>query len=100
MSRTDTRKAAILLAAMTEAGKHGYAHVTREQIAQRAECAPGLVSFYFGTMVCMKRAIMSEAIRTRNLPIIAQGLADRHPKAMRAPVELRTAAAMTLAGVV
>lgn len=100
MSRTDTRKAAILLAAMTEAGKHGYDRVTREAIAQRADCAPGLVSHYFGTMPQMKRAIMSEAIRTRNLRIVAQGLTTRHPKAMRAPLELRTAAAMTLAGVV
>ena len=96
----DTRKLALLDAAMTEARKCGYNRVTREQIAARADCAPGLVSFYFGTMRQMKRAIMSEAIRTHNLPIIAQGLADRHPKAMRAPVELRTAAAMTLAGVV
>lgn len=100
MRRADTRKAAILLAAMTEAGKHGYDRVTREQIARRAECAPGLVSFYFGTMPQMKRSIMSEAVRTRELRIIAQGIADRHPKAMRAPLELRQAAAMTLAGVV
>lgn len=98
MSRTDTRKAAILLAAMTEAGKHGYDRVTREAIAQRAECAPGLVSFYFGTMPQMKRAIMSEAIRTRNLRIVAQGLTTRHPKAMRAPLELRQAALLSMVG--
>lgn len=98
MSRTDTRKAAILLAAMTEAKQHGYANVTREQIAQRAECAPGLVSFYFGTMPQMKRAIMSEAIRTRELSIIAQGIVDGHPKAKRAPLELRQAAVSALMG--
>lgn len=90
----DTRKQRILDAAMTEAKQHGYTNVTREAIAQRAECAPGLVSHYFGTMPQMKRAIMSEAIRTRELSIIAQGIVDGHPKAKRAPEELRRAAVM------
>src|SRR5574340_633766 len=98
--KRDTKKQSILTAAMTEAKQHGYANVTREQIAQRAECAPGLVSFYFGTMQHMKRAIMSEAIRTRELSIIAQGIVDGHPKAKRAPLELRQAAVMSLVGVV
>lgn len=96
----DTRKLHILACAMTEAKQHGYSNVTREAIAQRAECAPGLVSFYFGTMLHMKRAIMSEAIRTRELSIIAQGIVDGHPKAKRAPLELRQAAVSALMGVV
>lgn len=96
----DTRKLHILACAMTEAKQHGYTRVTREAIAARAECAPGLVSFYFGTMLHMKRAIMSEAIRTRELRIVAQGIADGHPKAKRAPLELRQAAMMSLVGVV
>lgn len=94
----DTRKLHILACAMTEAKQRGYANVTREAIAQRAECAAGLVSFYFGTMKELKRAIMSEAIRSRDLRIIAQGVADGHPKAMRAPLELRQAAIDTLRG--
>lgn len=95
----DKRKTQILAAAMVEAKQHGYTNVTREQIAQRAECASGLVSFYFGTMVDLKRAIMSEAIRTRELRIVAQGIADGHPKAKRAPEELRHAALKHLMGV-
>lgn len=95
----DTRKLAILAAAMTEAKQRGYSNVTREAIAARADCATGLVSHYFGTMVCMKRAIMSEAIRTRELRIVAQGIVDGHPKAKRAPEELRRAAVATLMGV-
>src|SRR5574340_103213 len=94
--KSDTKKKTILTAAMTEAKQHGYANVTREQIAQRAECAPWLVSFYFCTMQHMKRAIMSEAIRTRELSIIAQGIVDGHPKAKRAPLELRQAAVSAL----
>lgn len=95
----DTRKLTILAAAVAEAVQVGYQQVTREGIAQRADCAPGLVSFYFGTMVCMKRSIMSEAIRTRQLRIVAQGIADGHPKAKRVPLELRQAALQALMGV-
>jgi AcrR family transcriptional regulator len=96
MSRTDQRKQRILAAAIAEAKQHGYSNVTRDAIAQRADCAAGLVSFYFGTMPQMKRTIMSEAIRTRELRIVAQGIADGHPKAKRAPLELRRAAIATL----
>ena len=92
MSKSDKTKQRILGAAMTEATQRGYAHVTREAIAQRAETSPALVSHYFGTMVTMRRAIMSEAIRARHLRIVAQGLLDKHPKAKRAPDELKAAA--------
>ena len=99
MSKDTDKKRHLLKCAMTEARHHGYANVTREAIAQRATCAPGLVSFYFGTMPELKRAIMSEAIRTRELRIVAQGIADGHPKAKRAPEELRVAALQSLMGV-
>lgn len=95
----DKRKQSILCAAVAEAKRHGYTNVTREAIAQRAECATGLVSFYFGTMVDLKRAIMSEAIRTRELRIVAQGIADGHPKAKRAPDDLKLEALKLLMGV-
>lgn len=95
----DKRKTQILAAAMVEAKQQGYQNVTREAIAQRATCAPGLVSFYFGTMPELKRAIMSEAIRTRELRIVAQGIADGHPKAKRAPDDLKLEALKHLMGV-
>lgn len=95
----DKRKQQILTAAVTEARQHGYRNVTREAIAQRAGCAAGLVSHYFGTMVDLKRAIMSEAIRTRELRIVAQGIADGHPKAKRAPDDLKLEALKYLMGV-
>lgn len=94
----DTRKQHILDCAMHEAHRAGYSHVTREAIAARAECASGLVSHYFGTMIELKRAIMSEAIRTRALRIVAQGIADGHPKCKRVSDELRVAAIDTLRG--
>jgi AcrR family transcriptional regulator len=95
----DARKLAILAAAVAEAKRHGYMNVTRHMIAERAGCTPALVPYYFGTMNELRRAIMSEAIRTRELRIVAQGIADGHPKAKRVPLELRQAALSSLMGV-
>jgi len=92
MSKSDKTKQHILDCAMVVSARVGYAHATREAIAQRAELSPALVSHYFGTMVELRRAIMSEAIRARHLRIVAQGLLDKHPKAKRAPDELKAAA--------
>ena len=92
MSKSDKTKQRILDAAMIEAAQVGYMRVTRNAIAERAETSRALVSHYFGTMVTMRRAIMSEAIRARHLRIVAQGLLDKHPKAKRAPDELKAAA--------
>lgn len=90
------RKPAILRAATTLARQHGYTKVSREAIATAAECSPALVSTYFGTMLKLQRAVMGEAIRVRDLTIIAQGLAQRDARAMRAPEELRRAAVESL----
>jgi AcrR family transcriptional regulator len=91
------RKAQILEAAVQLSAAQGYSHVTREGIATAAECAPGLVSNYFGTMTNLRRDIMRAAIRQRNLTIIAQGLAAKDAHACKAPDELKKAALETLA---
>ncbi len=92
----DARKAEILAAALAEARMVGYRHVSREAIAARAECSPGLVSAYFGTMQALRRAIMSAAIARRDLVVLAQGLAAGDSKAKAAPDALRRAAAEAL----
>lgn len=94
----DTRKTELLDAAVALATRHGYMNVTRHMIAERAGVTPALVPYYFGTMNELRRAIMSEAIRVRALRIIAQGIADGHPKAKRAPDELKREAVMSLVG--
>lgn len=91
-----TRQRDIITAALRMAERHGYAAVTRDQIADAAGCSPGLVSVHFGTMPQLRRAIMGEAIRTRALAVIAQGLAARDKRAMGAPEELRREAVVSL----
>lgn len=95
----DQRKTELLQAAVALAAAHGYMNVTRGMIAERAGVTPALVPYYFGTMNELRRAIMSEAVRTRSLRIVAQGLADGHPKANRAPDELKREALAALLGV-
>lgn len=93
------RKHSILAAALELAADHGFEKITRDQIAARAECATGLVSLYLGTMVQLRRAVMSEAIRTRNLNVLAQGLVAKHPKAEAAPDDLKREAVASILGV-
>ena len=90
------RKAEILSAALTVAGEVGYQRVSREAIAARADCSPGLVSAYFGTMPALRRAIMSAAIARRDLVVLAQGLAVGDSKARCAPETLKRAAVEAL----
>ena len=88
----------ILAAAVRVSITVGYNRITRDDIALAAGCSPALVSEIFGTMTCMRRAMQRAAVANHVLPVIAQGLALRDPHALRAPAELRAAAAASLAG--
>ena len=70
------RRAEILHHALKLAKRDGYRHVTREAIATASQCAPSLVTCYLGTRDEMQAAIMHEAIQTRCLRVVAQGLVD------------------------
>lgn len=92
------RKDQILQAAIKVAARPGgWARLTREAVAKEAECAEGLPSKYFGTMVNFKRAIMRAAIQDWNLSVIAQGLAAGDKVAMKAEDALKRKALDTLA---
>lgn len=91
------RKASILSCAMKVAETHGYHQMTREQVARAADVSPALVSHYLGTMVEMRRTVMRAACASRNLPIIAQGLALKDKHALKLPPDVRAAAGASLA---
>lgn len=90
------RRQTILTAALAVATSAGYLRTTRDAVAAAAGCSPALVSFHLGTLPQMQRAIMGEALRTRCLRVIAQGLAHGDRRALNAPAELREAAAASL----
>jgi len=102
MSRTrlepDVRKKLILLAAVVIAERDGYTRMRRADIAHEAGVATGLVSRYFGTMTQLKRTVMRHAVTEGTLPVIAQGIANRDPHALKAPEEMRKAAVQSMLG--
>jgi len=65
------------------AEKHGYHHITREMIADKAVIATGTVSLHLGTMAQMRKSIVRHAVRTANKPIMAQAILARDPYVMR-----------------
>lgn len=102
--RNTARDAAILDVAGRLALEHGYRNVTRDMIAAAAGVASGTVSNYGGerftnggvptgsAMARIRHALMRRAVETGDLPIVAQGLANRDPIALDAPEQLRMAA--------
>lgn len=91
------RKDQILTAAVNLASLNGYQNVTREAIAEAAQCAPASVSHYFGTMTQLRRDIVRAAVRHAILPVIAQALAARDPHVKKASDELKQKALALLA---
>lgn len=87
----------IMTAALRIASKRGYLNMVRGEIAEEAGSSPGLVNHYFGTMDALRDAVMTEAVKTGQLDVIAQGLAAGHAVARDAPPELREAAVRALA---
>jgi len=93
----DKRKEQIIDAAVKVAGQPGgWAKLTREAVAREAQCAEGLISKYFGTMITFRRTIMRHAIKAANLSVVAQGLAAGDSYAKKADADLKARALATL----
>ena len=92
----DVRKDHILRTALVAAKEHGYTSVTRTLLAEKAKVSPGLVTYYFASMVQLKRAIMRAAVEHEILEVIAQGLSMGDKNAQKASDELKARAAIAL----
>jgi AcrR family transcriptional regulator len=86
----------ILDAAFTLAVECGYRALRRDNIAERAGVAGGTVNLHYATMENLKAAIMRRAIDAEQLDILAAGMAEGDPVAMKAPKPLRVRALQTL----
>ena len=83
--------------AALELAKHKpYYRVTRNEIADAVGVAGSVVQWHFGTVKKMRRQIMWAAIAAERLDIIAQGIANQDPYALKAPAELRAKALESL----
>lgn len=85
----------MIKAGLTLAAKHGFDRVSRDMVARHIGCSPALLSRYW-TAPQFHACLMEFAVMQNNLPVIAQGLAARHPAALAAPLEIRQAAAASL----
>lgn len=98
-NKVESSKATILAAAIKVAARPGgWSKLTRDAVAREAQCADGLVSKYFGTMIAFRRSIMRAAIVNEELRVIAQGIAAGDKCAQKADPELKARALTTLAG--
>ena len=73
----------LLTAAVELAEKHGYKHITRDQISERAGCSTGSVSNGLGTMAQMRKTVVRHAVRTGNQRIIAQAIVEQEPYVLK-----------------
>lgn len=95
---TDRMKTMILSTAMQLANLHGFGRVTRNMIADRAEIATGSVSYHWKDMKKLERAMVERAIETRNLKVLGQAIAAKHPATKDVDSELKRDAVLCVAG--
>ncbi len=87
--KPEIRKEAIIAEALRLATVGNYDQVQRKQIADNLGVSPPALTYHFGTMPQLKRAVMRAAIAAENLKVIAQGLVAQDEHAKKAPAELQ-----------
>jgi len=91
------RKEHILGVAVDLAKQQSYNKITRDGVAEKAGVSMGLVTKYFGTMNQLKNDVVRYAIKNEVVEIVAQCVANQHPKAKKLSPELKTKAIEFLA---
>lgn len=90
-------KELILSHALKLCASRGMRNVTRDNIAASANVATGSVSYHLGNARELRAAIVAHAIEQKDLTVIAQAYADKHPLALKADPELVTRAVRHMA---
>lgn len=91
------RKMQILNVAVSLAAARGYANLSRGEVAEAAGVSVPLVSKHFRSLGLLKQAVMEHAIQNEILPLIAQGLANKHELVINASEELKEKALLHIA---
>lgn len=90
--KSDSRRAALLDAAVLAAREVGYMSITAHRVAGIANCSHGLVFVYFKNMENLRRAVMQHAVDTEDAEVVLQGIITKSHIAMRAPRHVKDAA--------
>ena len=86
----------ILNSAILLAKQYGWRNLKRDVVAKEAGSATGSVNHYFGTMEDLRSEVMRIAVERRIAPIVLEGLAAKHPEALRADHDLRAEVLLSL----
>lgn len=95
--KVENRNRAVLEAAIALAQERGFANITRDLVAERANVAAGSVNNAYGNMDALRDAVMAVAVERELVDIVGQGLAAGHPAARAAPEDLKRVALAKLA---
>ena len=68
---------------------HGYVAVSRDQICEELGCSPAMINRYYGSLEGIRRLIIPEAIRVKNLNDIAQGILMKDRRALKVSEEIK-----------
>lgn len=74
-----SKKKEIFSAACSLMRAHGAWKVTREQIAEAADVAPALVSYYHGSMEEIRDSVAQEALKTKDWLLLSRFMVLGHP---------------------
>jgi len=86
----------ILNSAILLAKQYGWRNLKRDSVAREAGCATGSVNHYYDTMDALRTEVMRIAVERRIAPIVLEGLAAKHPEALRADHDLRAEVLLSL----
>jgi len=89
-------KQKILETAVSLARTRGYPNVYKHDIARLLGCSEATVNYHWQLMTKLRTAVMVHAIKTEDLIIIAQGLINQHPLAVKVPRELKQRAVASI----
>lgn len=87
--KPDIRKDEIVAVALRLAAKTHYKQVQRKQVADALGVTPPAITYHFGTMGQLQKAIMRRAVDSSCLKVIAQGLVANDKQAQKAPADVR-----------
>ena len=92
-----TQRDTLIDAGLRLAATHGYDRVSRAMLAREAGVSETLLSYYWPAAQ-WRDELMRAAVRDEVLTVIAQGLVERDPIALAAPLDLRVRAAEGIVG--
>lgn len=93
-----TSKPEILVAAVSLAREHGLRNFSRADVAKKAKVASATVSYHFGEMPALHRAVVEYAIEHEVVSVLADARTDRASTDLyvRMSAELKTKVAAYL----